>query len=274
MSENSIEKISDKTSEKIICRKCKKEIEPEDFLINLKVCPHCNYHDYMSAMERIQAICDQGSFVEMAGEITSIDILDFYDLKPYSDRLSEAKIKSGLNEAIVTGEAAIGGYRASIGVMDFNFMGGSMGSVVGERIKVIADNSIKKKIPLVIFAASGGARMQEGIMSLMQMAKTVSCINRLHEEKIPYFCVITNPTTGGVSASFATVADIIISEPGALFCFAGPRVVEQTIKKSVPGDFGLAERNLKNGQVDMILERKEIKVTLEKLLLLFSTAAL
>ncbi len=146
-----------------------------------------------------------------------------------------------------------------MGVMDFNFMGGSMGSVVGEKIKIIADYSIANKLPLIIFCASGGARMQEGIMSLMQMAKTVSCINRLRENKIPYICLITNPTTGGVSASFATVADIIISEPGTLFCFAGPRVVEQTIKKAVPPDFGSAERNLRNGQIDMIVERKEIK---------------
>jgi acetyl-CoA carboxylase carboxyl transferase subunit beta len=148
-------------------------------------------------------------------------------------------------------------------------MGGSMGSVVGERIKILADNSITNKIPLIIFTASGGARMQEGILSLMQMAKTVSCMNRIHETKIPYFCIITNPTTGGVSASFTTVADIIISEPGALFCFAGPRVVEQTIKKSVPADFGLADRNLKNGQIDMIVNRREVKPTLEKLLRLF-----
>ncbi len=148
-------------------------------------------------------------------------------------------------------------------------MGGSMGSVVGERIKIIVDYSIEKKLPLIIFCASGGARMQEGIMSLMQMAKTVSCINRLREAKLPYFCVITNPTTGGVSASFATVADIIISEPNALFCFAGPRVIEQTIKKSIPPDFGLAERNLKNGQIDMIVDRKEIRSTLGKLLKLF-----
>jgi acetyl-CoA carboxylase carboxyl transferase subunit beta len=254
---------------KITCKICKKDTEAEEFLLNLKVCPHCNFHDYMSAMERIQITIDEGSFVEKAGEINSVDILDFYDLKHYTDRLSEAKVKSGLNEAIVTGEAKIGGNRLSIGVMDFNFMGGSMGSVVGERIKIIADNSIAKNIPLVIFTASGGARMQEGIMSLMQMAKTVSCINRLHEAMVPYFCIITNPTTGGVSASFATVADIIISEPGALFCFAGPRVVEQTIKKSVPADFGLAERNLKNGQIDMILNRQEIRGMLSKLMILF-----
>jgi acetyl-CoA carboxylase carboxyl transferase subunit beta len=255
--------------ENIACKKCKKEIEPEEYLRNLKVCPYCNYHGYMSARERLQITVDEGSFKEFAGEINSVDVLNFYDLKAYGDRLSEAKLKSGLNEAIVTGEAELDGSKISIGVMDFNFMGGSMGSVVGERIKILADNSIESRAPLIIFAASGGARMQEGILSLMQMAKTVSCINRIHEAKIPYFCVITNPTTGGVSASFTTVADIIISEPGALFCFAGPRVVEQTIKKSVPADFGLADRNLKNGQIDMIVNRREVKPTLEKLLRLF-----
>jgi acetyl-CoA carboxylase carboxyl transferase subunit beta len=256
--------------EKVVCKKCKKEIDPEEYIRNLKVCSYCNFHDYMSARERLKITIDEGSFREFAGEINSVDSLNFYDVKAYKDRLTEAKIKSGLNEAIVTGEARLAGNKISIGVMDFNFMGGSMGSVVGERIKILADNSIFNKVPLIIFAASGGARMQEGILSLMQMAKTVSCMNRINEAKIPYFCVITNPTTGGVSASFTTVADIILSEPGALFCFAGPRVVEQTIKKSVPADFGLADRNLKNGQIDMIVNRREVKPTLEKLLRLFT----
>jgi len=255
--------------EKIVCKKCKKEIDPAEFLRNLNVCTYCNFHDYISARERLQITVDEGSFKELAGEINSVDVLNFYDLKAYKGRLTEAKLKSGLNEAIVTGEAKLAGNKISIGIMDFNFMGGSMGSVVGERIKILADNSINKSIPMIIFAASGGARMQEGILSLMQMAKTVSCINRIHEAKVPYFCVITNPTTGGVSASFTTVADIIISEPGALFCFAGPRVVEQTIKKTVPADFGLADRNLKNGQIDMIVNRSQVKPTLEKLLRLF-----
>ena len=255
---------------KIICKKCKSELDSDNFLLNLNVCPECNYHDYISARERIEITADEGTFYEMAGDINSIDFLNFYDLKSYSARLQEARLKSGLNEAIIVGTAKIKSSAVSLGVMDFNFMGGSMGSVVGERIKVIVDYSIEKKIPLIIFSASGGARMQEGIISLMQMAKTVSCINRLKETQIPYFCVITNPTTGGVSASFATAADIIISEPGALFCFAGPRVIEQTIKKSIPADFGLAERNLKNGQIDMIVERKKIKGVLTKLIRLFS----
>ena len=255
--------------EKIVCKKCKKENDQAEYHRNLNVCPYCNFHDYVSARERLRITVDEGSFRELAGDINSVDVLNFYDLKAYKDRLTEASLKSGLNEAVITGQAELAGNKISIGVMDFNFMGGSMGSVVGERIRILADNSIANKIPLIIFAASGGARMQEGILSLMQMAKTVSCINRIHEAKVPYFCVITNPTTGGVSASFTTVADIIISEPGALFCFAGPRVVEQTIKKTVPADFGLADRNLKNGQIDMIVNRSQVKVTLEKLLRLF-----
>jgi len=255
---------------RIICKKCKSEWDRDEFLLNLNVCPECNYHEYMGARERIEITVDKETFHEMASEINSINFLNFYDLKPYDTRLQEARLKSGLNEAVIVGAGKINGFQVSLGVMDFNFMGGSMGSVVGERIKMIIDFSIEKRIPLIIFCASGGARMQEGIMSLMQMAKTVSCINRLKEAQIPFFCVITNPTSGGVSASFATAPDIIISEPDALFCFAGPRVIEQTIKKSIPSDFGLAERNLKNGQIDMIVDRKEIKEVLGRLLKLFS----
>jgi len=255
---------------KVTCKKCRKTIDEEEFIRNLKVCPKCGFHDMLTARERIDITVDKNSFTELAEDINSIDFLKFHDIKSYGERLKEAIEKSGLNEAVITGEAAIKKIMASICVMDFNFMGGSMGSVVGEKIKIAADNSIAKNMPLVIFCASGGARMQEGIISLMQMAKTVSCINRLKEKNIPYFCVITHPTTGGVSASFATVADIIITEPGALFCFAGPRVVEQTIKKEVPADFGLAERNLINGLVDMILKRHEIRDVLARLLNLFT----
>jgi acetyl-CoA carboxylase carboxyl transferase subunit beta len=258
-----------KQPEKNKCKSCNKEIDPEELLINLNVCPNCGYHGYIGTMERIRITSDEDSFNEIARDLNSVDFLNFYDLKSYGSRLTEARLKSGLNEAIVVGDARINGIGTSLGVMDFNFMGGSMGSVVGEKIKIIADYSIANKLPLIIFCASGGARMQEGIMSLMQMAKTVSCINRLRENKIPYICLITNPTTGGVSASFATVADIIISEPGTLFCFAGPRVVEQTIKKAVPPDFGSAERNLRNGQIDMIVERKDIKDILTRLLKFF-----
>ncbi len=253
----------------IECKSCKAKIEKEDFALHLNVCPKCSFHHYISARERISITVDENTFNELASDMESVDILRFDDVKPYSERLEEAKKRSCLNEAIVVGSALIGGFAATLAVMEFSFMGGSMGSVVGEKIKIAADYSIENKLPLIIFCASGGARMQEGIISLMQMAKTVSCMNRLKESGGLYISVITNPTTGGVSASFATVADIIIAEPKALFCFAGPRVVKQTIKKELPDDFGTAERNLNNGAIDMIKPREDIRDTLTNILRLF-----
>jgi len=241
----------------------------EAFRENLRVCPYCNYHDYMGCRERIDITVDRDSFTELDSDMVSVDILKFYDLKTYPDRLREAMEKTGLREAIITGEAAIEGKSIALGVMDFSFMGGSMGSVVGEKIKNLADISIERNIPLIIFSASGGARMQEGIVSLMQMAKTVSSVRRVMDKNIPYISVITNPTTGGVSASFSTVAHIIIAEPKALFCFAGPRIVKQTMKKDIPQDFGLSERNLLNGQIDMIVDRKQMRENLAKIIRLF-----
>ncbi len=255
--------------EKVKCKNCNKDIENEIFILNLWVCPYCNYHHYISPGDRLQITVDSSSFTELGKNINSVDFLNFYDLKSYSVRLKEAKLKTSLNEAIITGEARIDGNDVALGIMDFRFMGGSMGSVVGEKIKLLCSHCIEKEIPLIIFCTSGGARMQEGIMSLMQMAKTVSGINKVREKKILFIAIITNPTSGGVSASFATIADIIIAEPGALFCFAGPRVVKQTIKKSLPPDFGTSERNLKNGQVDMIINRGDLKDTLAKLLRIF-----
>jgi acetyl-CoA carboxylase carboxyl transferase subunit beta len=255
--------------EKIKCKNCNKEIEMDLFLLNLRVCPYCNYHHSIGARDRLQITVDENSFVELGKDINSVDFLNFFDVKSYDTRLKEAKLGAGISEAIIVGEAKIEGIELAIGIMDFGFMGGSMGSVVGERIKILATHSIEKKIPLVIFCTSGGARMQEGTLSLMQMAKTVSSINRVKENKIPYISVITNPTSGGVSASFATLADIIIAEPNSLFCFAGPRVIKQTIKKSIPPDFGSAERNLKNGQVDMIVSRNDLRKVLASILRLF-----
>lgn len=255
--------------EKIKCNNCNKDIENEIFMLNLWVCPYCNYHHAINSRDRLQITVDGNSFVELGKNINSVDFLNFYDVKAYSTRLKEAKLKTGIDEAVVIGEAVIEGYSAALGIMDFGFMGGSMGSVVGEKIKILAGHSVEKNIPLIIFCTSGGARMQEGAVSLMQMAKTVSCMNRVKENKIPYISVITNPTSGGVSASFATLADIIIAEPNSLFCFAGPRVIKQTIKKNPPHDFGSAERNLKNGQVDMIINRSELKEVLARILRLF-----
>ncbi len=254
---------------KFKCKSCSKEMENEIFVLNMWVCPYCNYHHSINAGDRLRITVDENSFVEIGKNIDSIDFLNFYDTRAYSTRLKEAKLKTGMDEAIMVGEAKIEGIDVAIGIMNFGFMGGSMGSVVGEKIKILSDCSIEKKIPLVVFCASGGARMQEGAISLMQMAKTVSCINRVKENRIPYISVITNPTSGGVSASFATLADIIIAEPNSLFCFAGPRVIKQTIKKNPPSDFGSAERNLINGQIDMIVNRSDLKKILTSILELF-----
>ncbi|OFW62733.1 MAG: acetyl-CoA carboxylase subunit beta [Actinobacteria bacterium RBG_19FT_COMBO_36_27] len=255
--------------EKIKCKNCNKDIENDIFIVNLWVCPYCNYHHCINARDRLQITADDNSFIELGKNINSVDFLNFYDVKAYSVKLREAKLKTSMDEAIMVGEAQIDGNYLALGIMDFGFMGGSMGSAVGEKIKVLSGHSIEKNIPLVIFCTSGGARMQEGVMSLMQMAKTVSSVNRVKENKIPYISVITDPTSGGVSASFATLADIIIAEPNSLFCFAGPRVIKQTIKKNPPPDFGSAERNLKNGQIDMIVNRSDLKKTLANILKLF-----
>jgi len=255
--------------EKFKCENCNKEIDGEIFILNLRVCPYCNYHHSINARDRLQITVDNNSFIELGKNINSEDFLGFYDVKSYGVRLKEARLKTGIDEAIIIGEAKIEGYDVALGVMDFRFMGGSMGSVVGEKIRILANHSIDKGIPLILFCTSGGARMQEGAISLMQMAKTVSSINRVKENNNLYISVITNPTSGGVSASFATLADIIIAEPNSLFCFAGPRVIKQTIKKNPPADFGSSERNLKNGQVDMIVNRSDLRKTLVNILKLF-----
>jgi acetyl-CoA carboxylase carboxyl transferase subunit beta len=252
------------------CEICSKLINLDVFLGDFKVCPYCNHHYLLDSASRIDLITDEGTFNEISTDLKPVDFLDFVDTKSYKERIMESEIKSGISEAIVTGDAMIGGFAAALGVMDFSYMGGSMGSVVGEKITRLSKLSIERRIPLILVCSSGGARMQEGIISLMQMAKTVSAVNKAKESLIPYISIITNPTTGGVSASFATIADVIIAEPEALFCFAGPRVVKQTIKKELPPDFGLSERNLKNGQIDMIVNRKDLKNTVIKLLKIFS----
>ncbi len=262
------DKIKNK-EDKITCVYCKASISKESLKKNYEVCPKCQYHYPVDAMTRISQTADEKTFSEVDSEITSGDPLKFFGLKSYEERLFESKIKTGLNEAIICGRAKIDGYDVVLAVMDFRFMGGSMGSAVGEKIKRSVDLAIKEKVPLIIFCASGGARMQEGILSLMQMAKTVCAIQRLQENRISYISILTNPTTGGVSASFATLADILIAEPGALICFAGPRVIKQTIRKDLPDDFGLAESNLKNGQVDMVVSRLELKEKIALLLKIF-----
>ena len=233
---------------------------------NMSVCTTCGYHFRISARRRIEITIDDGSFSELFSELASNDPLTFVDKKPYPLRISEAREKSGEEEAVVTGVGSILGYKVILSVMDFEFMGGSMGSVVGEKITRAVECALDVRVPFISFSASGGARMQEGLISLMQMAKTTAALTRLKEAAIPYISVLTDPTTGGVAASFGMLGDIIIAEPGAIIGFAGRRVIEQTINEKPPEDFQKAEELLKNGMVDMIVERKFLKLTLKRLL--------
>jgi len=230
---------------------------------NLKVCNECGYHYKLSAMERILMTVDEGSFVEYDANMISEDPLEFPD---YPEKLAKAQSSSGLQDAIVTGSALIGGHPVSIGAMSFDFMGGSLGSVVGEKITNAIEYAIEHKVPVILFSTSGGARMQESILSLMQMAKTSAAVSRLDENGGLFISVITDPTFGGVSASFAMLGDIIIAEPATSFGFTGRRVIEQTIRQKLPDNFQTAEFNLQHGQLDKVLPRKELRPTLIKLL--------
>lgn len=249
----------------IKCEECNELIYKKDWQANQMVCPECKFHFRLGIKERLQLIMDEG-FEEFNQGIKPIDFLGFVDSKPYSQRLDEAQKKTGLLDAIVTVKGSIHGCRVVAGVLCFDFMGGSMGSVMGEKIALAVNECLKENVPLVMFCASGGARMQEGTMSLMQMAKTSASIARLSEAGIPYISVLTHPTTGGVTASFATLGDIIIAEPKALICFAGPRVIEQTIGQKLPEGFQRSEFLLEHGLLDMIVPRKEMKSVLARVL--------
>ncbi len=251
------------------CENCKEIIYKKEIEKNLQICPKCNYHFRISALERIRLITDEGSFVELDSNIYSTDPLVFKDTITYKQRLKENKEKTGLNEAAIYGTASINQRPIVIAVMDFSFMGGSMGSVVGEKIARAAELALEKKIPLITVASSGGARMQEGMFSLMQMAKVSAAIARLKEIGILYISVLADPTFGGVTASFAMLGDIIIAEPRSLIGFAGPRVIEQTIKQQLPENFQRAEFLLEHGMIDLIVYRKDMKNTLFKLIDLF-----
>jgi acetyl-CoA carboxylase carboxyl transferase subunit beta len=225
----------------------------------------------MRARTRIAALADAGTFIEEAADLRSEDPLDFFDLRPYTERLAEAEMKTGLGEAMVIGHGAIDGNACGFAVMDFAFMGGSMGSVVGEKFSRACDSAAQRGVPLVSVTASGGARMQEGILSLMQLPKTVCSVEDLHDAGQPLISVMTHPTTAGVLASFASLGDVIVAEPGALLAFTGPRVVQQTTREKLPEDFGLAEQNLRFGHIDAILPRPELKAYVARLLRLFSS---
>ncbi len=250
----------------IKCDNCKEIIYRREVERNLKVCPKCRYHFRISVDERIDSLIDEGTFQEFAADLESVDILGFVDTKRYVDRLKEAKKRSGRNEAVVTGVGKLNGIEVVIAVFDFTFLGGSMGCVVGEKVTLAIEEATKREIPLLIVSASGGARMQEGTLSLMQMAKTSAAMKRFHEKGLPYISILTDPTTGGVAASFAMQGDVIISEPGALIGFAGPRVIEQTIMQKLPEGFQRAEFLLEHGMIDMIVPRTEMKEVVHRLL--------
>ena len=241
------------------CANCHEMVHTSELQKNLQCCPKCRHHNRLSALERVDSLVEKGSFVEMFADISSKDPLNFFDTEAYVDRLKRAKEKSGSTEAIFVGKAFISKHAVAIGVFDFDFMAGSMGSVVGERLTCLMEYALEKRLPLITVSASGGARMQESIFSLMQMAKTSAALARLHEAKIPYLSILTNPTSGGVTASFASLGDIIIAEPDALICFAGPRVVEQVIRQKLPKGAQKSEFLLKHGMIDCIVPRHELK---------------
>jgi len=244
------------------CTSCCELIHTNELEKNCYCCPKCEYHYRLTVGERLRLLTDEDSFINMFANLESTDALEFVDSEPYPDRIKKAKEKTGRNEAVVVGTCNIQGKKIALGIMDFNFMGGSMGSVVGERLTLLIEHAIDNKLPLVIVATSGGARMQESIYSLMQMAKTSAALAKYHEAGLPYISVLTNPTTGGVTASFASLGDIIIAEPNALICFAGPRVIEQTIGQKLPPGSQKSEFLLKHGMIDCIVKRQDLKETL------------
>ena len=258
------EKAPDVPAEKQFkCPRCSESCTQDELVDNKWVCPSCGYHSRISAAERLSITVDKDSFIEYDKDMTSLNPIDFPD---YEEKIEGLRQKTGLNEAIITGECTIKGEKCIIGIMDSHFMMASMGSVVGEKVTRAFEAAAQKKLPLVLFTASGGARMQEGLVSLMQMAKTSGAAARLSQAGGLYITVLTDPTTGGVTASFASLGDIIIAEPKVLVGFAGRRVIEGTIKQRLPEDFQSAEFTLENGFADMIVERKKLRRTIAHLI--------
>jgi len=255
----------------IKCNSCNEIIYRQVIERNFQVCPKCNYHFQIPARKRIEWLVDPNTFGELDGHIVSKDPLEFKDTKRYAVRLKEAQESTGQREAIICGEAKIEGQPVLLGIFEFNFLGGSLGSAVGEKITRLIERAIEKRVGVVIFCASGGARMQEGILSLMQMAKTSAALARLQEARIPYISVLTDPTTGGVSASIAMLGDVILAEPKAMIGFAGPRVIKETIRADLPEGFQRSEYLLQHGMIDLIVERKDLRHTIASLLEMIKT---
>ena len=258
----------------IECKGCNDQIYVAELEKNLRVCPQCDHHFRLSAKQRVAQLLEEGTFIEFDSKLSSTDPLKFKDSKKYKDRL-RTSIKKGMpSDAIITGSGAIGIHKIEVCFFEFGFMGGSMGVVVGEKITRSIERAIKNRTPLIILSCSGGARMQEGILSLMQMAKTSAALSKLAKERLPYISILTDPTTGGVSASFAMLGDVILAEPGALIGFAGPRVIEQTIQQKLPDGFQRAEFLVKHGLIDQVIHRKHLKDTLNHVLSLLSDTPL
>ena len=248
------------------CPECESPLYTRELAESHQVCTHCSYHFRLGARDRLEMLFDDGKYKKLDEEVTSGDPLEFVDTKPYKDRIEQAKKSSGLPEAIVSGTGKVGGHLVYAGAMDMSFIGGSMGSAVGEKITRLIERALENKGAAIVFAASGGARMQEGTLSLMQMAKISAALARLHEAGLPYLSVLTDPTTGGVTASFAMLGDLNLAEPKALIGFAGPRVIEQTIRQKLPKGFQRSEFLLEHGMVDMVVDRRELKDTIVRVL--------
>lgn len=248
------------------CPECENPLYKPELQESLQVCTHCDYHFRLGARDRLASLFDDGVYERLDEEVMSADPLEFVDTKPYKERIEAAKKSSGLPEAIVSGTGKVGGHLVYAGAMDMSFIGGSMGSAVGEKITRLIERALENRGAVIVFAASGGARMQEGTLSLMQMGKISAALAMLHDARLPFISVLTDPTTGGVTASFAMLGDVNIAEPKALIGFAGPRVIEQTIRQKLPKGFQRSEFLLEHGMVDMVVDRRKMKETIERTL--------
>ncbi len=248
------------------CEDCEAHLYTRELEESHQVCPKCGYHFRIGARERLELLFDDGKFEELDTEVISIDPLEFVDTKPYTDRIKQARASSGLPEAIINARGKVGEHPVLAAAMDMSFIGGSMGSAVGEKVTRLIERGLREHAAVVIFSASGGARMQEGALSLMQMAKISAALAELDQARLPFISILTDPTTGGVTASFAMLGDVILAEPKALIGFAGPRVIEQTIRQKLPKDFQRSEFLLEHGMIDVIVDRRELREHVIKLL--------